>query len=98
MNGDYPDSASLTVGIKIDGVIQVSGTVASFIDGVVRSVQDELTAVPNIASAGDWAGLEWATVMARPWRQPPSSQALGELQAYALACEYTCRRSSPGVR
>jgi len=40
---------------------------------------------------GDWAEVKWRTRIARPWRTPPLSQAVAELQAIELAVEFCAR-------
>tara|TARA_R110002072_G_scaffold142940_1_gene288825 strand:- start:1706 stop:4474 length:2769 start_codon:yes stop_codon:yes gene_type:complete len=46
--GTYPDSASLTAVVKINGTIINDGKLAAFIENSLRGVQDSLTDVPNI--------------------------------------------------
>ena len=53
--GSYPDSNSMTVGVKLDGAIAEGGTLAGFFGSEVRGVQTDTTDVPGLPLAGEWA-------------------------------------------
>ena len=56
-----------------------------------RPAQDDRVAAHRPLAPG-WAGVEWRTCFAHAWRSRGMVQAVGELHAAELACEYAARR------
>ena len=56
-----------------------------------RPAQDDRVAEHRPLAPG-WDGIEWRTCFAHAWRSGAMVQAVGELHAAELACEYAARR------
>ena len=56
-----------------------------------RPAQDDRVAAHRPIAPG-WASVEWSTCFAHAWRSGGMVQAVGELHAAELACEYAARR------
>ena len=56
-----------------------------------RPAQDDRVAAHRPLAPG-WADVEWRTCFAHAWRSGAMVQAVGELHAAELACEYAARR------
>ena len=56
-----------------------------------RPAQDDRVAAHRPLAPG-WAHVEWSTCFAHAWRSGGMVQAVGELHAAELACEYAARR------
>ena len=56
-----------------------------------RPAQDDRVAAHRPLAPG-WAEVEWRTCFANAWRSGTMVQAVGELHAAELACEYAARR------